>query len=377
MVAGEASGDLLASLMLKGLKSVLPDLHAYGIGGRQMVNAGFEARWPSEKLAVRGYAEVLSHFPEIYMIRRALAKSLLDTPPDAFVGIDAPDFNLDLECRLKRAGIPVLHFIGPSIWAWRRERIDKIRRAVDHMLVLFPFEAAIYHKAGIAATYVGHPLADVIPMVPDQGAARAALGVGPGPVIALMPGSRLAEIHYNGPVFIAAAELVAKEVPDARFLVPMASEATHLRFQALLDREPHRKGLISVTSGASHQVLAACDAALVASGTATLEAALYKRPMVIAYRMAALSAALMRNKGYQPWVGLPNILAGEFLVPEFLQERATPKALATALLFQLRDDANRTRLVGRFGDIHEVLRCDTASRSAAVIAEFLKARKHP
>jgi len=375
MVAGEASGDLLASLMLKGLNSAIPNLAAYGIGGKRMVDAGFDARWSSEKLAVRGYAEVLSHYPEIFMIRRSLAKMLLAAPPDAFVGIDAPDFNLDLECRLKKAGIPVLHYIGPSIWAWRRERMEKIRRAVDHMLVLFPFEEAIYHEAGIAATYVGHPLADIIPLTPNQAAARRTLSIGSGPLVALMPGSRLAEIHYNGPAFIAAAELLASTVKDVHFIVPMASPDTRERFSALLARKAHADGLFTVIDGDSHHALEACDAALIASGTATLEAALYKRPMVIAYKMASLSAALMRNKGYQPWVGLPNILAGEFLVPEFLQERATPAALAAALLFQLQDDANRSRLVTRFEEIHLTLRRDTASRCAAVIAEFLNDRK--
>jgi lipid-A-disaccharide synthase len=318
---------------------------------------------------------VLSRFPEIYMIRRSLIKMLLAAPPDAFVGIDAPDFNLDLECRLKKAGIPVLHYIGPSIWAWRRERLEKIRRAVDHMLVLFPFEEAIYHEAGIAATYVGHPLADVIPLVPDQASARRALGLGSSPLIALMPGSRLAEIHYNGPVFIAAAEHLAKKVTDVHFIVPMASSASRERFATLLARSPDVEDLFTIIDGDSHQALEACDAALVASGTATLEAALYKRPMVIAYKMASLSAALMRNKGYQPWVGLPNILSGEFVVPEFLQERATPEALAAALLFQLQDDANRAGLIARFEEIHLTLRRDTATRCAAVIAEFLDARK--
>jgi len=375
MVAGEASGDLLASLMLSGVHRAVADLYAFGIGGAHMAAAGFDALWPSEKLAVRGYLEVAAHFPEIFMIRRRLAQRLLAAPPDAFVGIDAPDFNLDLEVRLRKAGIPVVHFIGPSIWAWRRERIDKIRRAVDHMLVLFPFEPALYHAAGIAATYVGHPLADVIPMVPGQGAARAALGIGKEPLIALMPGSRLAEIHYNGPTFIDAALLLAKDVPGVRFVIPTAGAEAQRRVNALLLRPGARRAPMLVIEGGSHRALAACDAALVASGTATLEAALYKRPMVIAYRMAALSAAIMRNKGYQPWVGLPNILAREFLVPEFLQEKATPRALADALLFQLTNDTNRQRLNERFALLHDELRCDTAAKSAHVIAEFLQDRK--
>ena len=328
MVAGEASGDLLASLLLGALKQKVPGLAAFGIGGPRMIAEGFRADWPIDKLAVRGYVEVLRHYLEIAGIRRQLKRRLLDHPPAAFVGIDAPDFNLDLEVRLREAwrgqGRPVIHFIGPSIWAWRGKRIAKIARAVDHILVVFPFEEDIYRKAGIAATYVGHPLADVIPMDPDRTAARRALGVPDGErVVALLPGSRLSEIAYLAETFVDAAALLHRRDRGLCFLVPMASSAARAAFEKIRAAR-HPDLPLRIVDGRSHAVLAASDAVLVASGTATLETALFKRPMVIAYKVNALTAAMMRRMGYIPWVGLPNILAREFLVPEFLQEAATP-----------------------------------------------------
>ena len=375
MVAGETSGDLLAAQLLAPLRRRLPDLAAWGIGGPRMVAEGFDAEWPSERLAVRGYVEVLRHYRGIAAIRRALERRLLEQPPSAFVGVDAPDFNLDLEVRLRAAwrgqGRPVLHFIGPSIWAWRGKRIEKIARAVDHLLVIFPFEEALYRDAGIAATYVGHPLADVIPVAPDRAAARHALALpADGRMVALMPGSRLSEVRYMAAPFIDAAALLAATHRDVRFVVPMASPAARSAFDAIhADRHPELP--LDVVDGRSHTVLAAADAVLVASGTATLEAALFGRPMVIAYRMAALSALLMRRMGYLPWVGLPNILAREFVVPELIQEAATPRALADALAFQLDDDDNRSRLAERFAALHETLRRGTGERAAAVIADLI------
>ena len=376
MVAGEASGDLLAGLLLSALKERVPQLAAWGIGGPRMAEQGFRIDWPIDKLAVRGYVEVLRHYAEIASIRRTLKRRLLGEPPAAFIGIDAPDFNLDLELALREAWRgqqrPVVHFIGPSIWAWRGKRIEKIRRAVDHILVLFPFEEAIYREAGIAATYVGHPLADVIPLEPDRDGARRALGLPlHARIVALLPGSRLSEVHYMARTFIDAAALLAQRHPDVRFIVPMASEAARRAFEAI--RAAHRDELpLQIFDGHSHDALAAADAVLVASGTATLETALFKRPMVIAYKMAGLSAMLMRRMGYLPWVGLPNILAREMLVPEFLQEAATPEALAQALAHQLSDDHNRNRLEQRFSEMHESLRCNTGERAAAVIAELLE-----
>ncbi len=377
MVAGEASGDLLAGLLLRPLHRKIPGLAPYGIGGPRMVAEGFRADWSIDKLAVRGYVEVLRHFVEIAGIRRRLRARLLADPPAAFIGIDAPDFNFGLERQLRDAWRgrgrerkrPIVHFIGPSIWAWRGSRITKIARAVDHMLVLLPFEAKIYHDAGIPATYVGHPLADVIPLAPDRAAARAALGLpAAAPIIALLPGSRLSEIDYNAPTFLDAASILAGRHPEARFVVPMAGDAARARFDAVAAT---RTLPLTVVDGRSHEVLAACDAVLVASGTATLEAALFKRPMVVAYKVATLTAMMMRRMGYIPYVSLPNILAGEFVVPEFLQEDATPQAIATALDHQLVDPHNRRALEERFTALHESLRCDTGERAADVIAGLI------
>ena len=376
MVAGEASGDLLAALLLSGLKRHVAGLAAYGIGGPRMRDEGFSADWPIDKLAVRGYVEVLRHYREIASIRKTLKTRLLADPPRAFIGIDAPDFNLDLEIALREAWrerkIPVIQFVGPSIWAWRANRIAKIARAVDHMLVLFPFEEALYREAGIAATYVGHPLADMIPMQPDRGAARDALGLRRDVrVVALLPGSRLSEIHYIASAFIAAARLLHAEEPDVYFIAPMAGAAARAAFEAIVAGRGDLP--LAVLDGQSHAALAAADAVLVASGTATLETALFKRPMVIAYKMAMLSALMMRRMAYLPWVGLPNVLAREFLVPELIQEAATPAALAAALRIQLHDDANRARLEARFSAMHESLRCDTAERAATVVAALIAA----
>lgn len=377
MVAGEASGDLLASLLLKPLGQQVSGLDAYGIGGPRMIAEGFRADWPIDKLAVRGYVEVLRHYFEIAGIRRQLRRDLLGHPPAVFVGIDAPDFNLDLEVQLREAWRgqkrPVVHFIGPSIWAWRGKRIEKIARAVDHILVVFPFEEEIYRKAGIAATYVGHPLADVIPMKPDRAAARRTLGLPDhARVVALMPGSRLSEIGYMAESFIDAAALLHRRDPHIRFVVPMSSAPARAAFEAI--RSSRQTELpLQIVDGQSHAVLAAADAVLVASGTATLETALFKRPMVIAYQVNALTAVLMRRMGYIPWVGLPNILAREFVVPEFLQEAATPQALADAITFQLDDEPNRRRLEDRFGAMHETLRRNTGERAATVIAGLLDA----
>ncbi len=376
MVAGEASGDLLAGLLLSALKERVPQLAPYGIGGPRMAEQGFRNDWTIDKLAVRGYVEVLRHYFEIAGIRKTLKRRLLDQPPAAFIGIDAPDFNLDLELALREAwrgqGRPVVHFIGPSIWAWRGKRIEKIRCAVDHILVLFPFEEAIYRDAGIAATYVGHPLADVIPLAPDRAAARIGLGLSPDArIVALLPGSRLSEVHYMARTFVDAAVLLHQRHPDVQFIVPMASAEARRSFEAIRAGDPEALPL-RIFDGHSHEALTAADAVLVASGTATLETALFKRPMVIAYQMAGASAMIMRRMGYLPWVGLPNILAREMLVPEFLQEAATPEALAHALDHQLSDDHNRTRLEQRFTEMHENLRCNTGERAAAVIVKLLE-----
>ena len=370
MVAGEASGDLLAGLLLGGLKARWPTLSAAGIGGPKMVAQGFEAWWPHDKLAVRGYVEVLAHYREIAAIRNQLAERVLQAKPDLFIGVDAPDFNLDLETRLKAAGLKTAHFVSPSIWAWRGKRIQKIRDAVDLMLCLFPFEPEIYAKQGIAAAYVGHPLADVIPLEVPHAAARLALGIDAHTrVVALLPGSRGSEIQYVAPRLLAAARLMHLARPALRFVLPVVPGLRHTIEP--LRRQHASEVPIEMLDGRSHEALAACDVALVASGTATLEAALFKRPMVIAYAMHALSWQMMKRMKYQPWVGLPNILLRDFAVPELIQGDATPQALCDAALHWLDDPAACAALAGRFAALHLELRRDTAKAATDAIETLL------
>lgn len=368
MVAGEASGDLLGSHLITALRRRLPDASFYGIGGPKMIAAGFETRFPQEKLAVHGYAEALRHYREITAIRRKLLAALRQDPPDAFVGIDAPDFNLHLEQRLRRAGIPAIHYVSPSIWAWRGGRIHTIARAVSHMLVLFPFEAEIYRRRGIPVTYVGHPLADVIPPEAGQPAARERLGLPPDrPVFALLPGSRRAELHHLAATFIETARLLHGRFPDARFLVPLATRETRDLFETVLYRLGAEGLPITRLFGHAQDAMAAADAVLVASGTATLEAALLKKPMVIAYRMSPWSWRIMRHMNYLPWVGLPNILSGRFVSPEFIQDDATPENLAQALGNLADDRESCRRLAAHFGELHAQLRRGSAERAAEAV----------
>ena len=372
MVAGEASGDLLAGLLLDGMQQRWPDLRAEGIGGPQMVRRGFNALWPSDKLSVRGYVEVLRHYREIVGIRRQLKARLLGANrPALFIGVDAPDFNLDLEAGLKAAGIKTVHFICPSIWAWRAERVEKIRRSADHVLCIFPFEPALLRQHGIAATYVGHPLANMIPEVADKAAARVALGLRlQDEVVAILPGSRASEVQYLARRFFDAAVLMLKQKPALKFVVPAMPA-----LQGAIEEAARVAGLgdaLSVVTGQSHTVLAACDATLIASGTATLEAALFKRPMVIAYNMNWLSWQIMRRKQLQPWVGLPNILCGEFVVPELLQDAATPEALAEAMLAWLREPERIHALQLKFTALHQELRRDTSRLATDAIQQVLE-----
>lgn len=372
MVAGETSGDLLASRLLSGLRPHLPDASIHGIGGPKMAEYGFRSDWAMEKLSVRGLFEVLAHYREITGIRNALREALLRDRPAAFIGVDAPDFNFGLEAQLKQAGIPTMHFISPSIWAWRGGRIKKIARAVSHMLVVFPFEEKIYRKAGIPVTYVGYPLAEVIPMEPDVASARNALDLpADGPVVAILPGSRMSELKYNSVAFIEAAKLLLLREPSIRFVVPMAGEKQRSYFIELLSRAGLADVPVQLISGRSHEAIAAADTVLVASGTATLEVALFKKPMVIAYKMMRASWEILRHMGYQPWIGLPNILAQEFIVPELLQDAATPQALADRLWSQLNDDVLRVRLHRRFAEIHHSLLRDTAKESAQAVLQLI------
>jgi len=371
LVAGEASGDLLAGLLLDGLLARWPDLQTAGIGGPRMLAHGFQSWWPQEKLAVRGYIEVLRHYAEIAGIRRQLKARLLQERPQLFIGVDAPDFNLDLEAGLRSQGLRTVHFVCPSIWAWRPERIEKIRAAADHVLCIFPFEPELLVEQGVAASYVGHPVANVIPMTPDQAGARAKLGLSPdAPVVALLPGSRRSEIRYLAARFLAAAALMQKARPELQFVAPVIP-GLRVEVEALLQASG-MAGRVKLLDGQSHAVLAACDVTLIASGTATLEAALFKRPMVIAYNMNALSWRLMRRKQLQPWVGLPNILCREFVVPELLQEAATPEALAEATLAWLGAPEKTRALQQRFSELHVQLQRDTPTLCADAIQKVLE-----
>ena len=370
MVAGETSGDLLAGLLLDGLKARWPQLQTQGIGGPAMLAHGFQSWWPQEKLAVRGYIEVLRHYPEIAGIRRQLKKRLIADPPALFVGIDAPDFNLGLETDLREKGIKTVHFICPSIWAWRANRIEKIRAAADHVLCIFPFEPELLAQHGISASYVGHPIANVIPMEPDRAAARVRLGLSDDDtVVALLPGSRASEITYLAQRFLDAAALLLRAQPAMRFVLP-AVPAQRERLMAMAQASGLGSA-IQVLAGQSHAAMAACDVTLIASGTATLEAALFKRPMVIAYNMHPLSWRMMKRKQLQPWVGLPNILSGEFVVPELLQDAATPQALAQSVLEWLESPERIDALTQRFEALHHSLKRDTAQLATDAIEKVL------
>jgi len=375
MVAGEPSGDLLAASLLGGLNERLPAGTQFnGIGGPRMTAAGFDAHWPMDKLTVRGYVEALKHIPEILGIRNELKRQLLAAPPSVFIGVDAPDFNFGLEHALRDAGIPTVHFVCPSIWAWRGGRIKKIVKAVDHMLCVFPFEPALMEKAGIASTYVGHPLADEIPLVPDVEGARRALGLPEGgPIIAVLPGSRRSEIALIGPTFFDAMELMQRREPGVRFVMPAATAALRELLQPLVAAHPNLA--LTITEGNAQVAMTAADAILVKSGTVTLEAALLKKPMVISYKVPWLTGQIMQRQGYLPYVGLPNILAGRFVVPEILQHFATPQALADATLKQLNDDANRATLTEIFTEMHHALRQNTAQRAAEAVAQVLETRR--
>ncbi len=366
-VAGEASGDLLAAPVVGALRARVAHARCAGIAGERMIERGCEAWWHIRELSVRGYAEVIGELPRLLRLRARLRERVLSERPRVFVGVDAPDFNLRLEAQLRAAGVPTVHYVSPSIWAWRRGRIEKVRRSADRVLLIFPFEQAIYDRAGIAASYVGHPLASEIPLAPDLRAARARLGIDGDPLIAALPGSRRAEVEYIAPAFFGALDRIARRHGRARFVVPAANADLRERLAALLASAPHAASRTTLIDGRSHDCLEAADGVLVASGTATLEAALYKKPMVIAYRMPRLSWWIMRRMGYLPWVGLPNILANESLVPELLQDEANPPALADALLRELDDAARCAQLRERFAAMHELLRRDTPVLAAEAI----------
>ena len=373
MVAGEASGDLLAAHLIGALKARAPAAAFAGIGGPRMAAQGFQTQFPMDKLSVRGYAEVLRSYTEIMGIRRRLARDMLRERPDLFIGVDSSEFNLGLEQRLKNAGIPTIHYVSPSVWAWRRGRIKRVARAVSRILVMFPFEKPIYEQAGIPVSYVGHPLADVIPMDPKKDEARAQLRLPGGKlIVALLPGSRRSEVHYMASAFILAAHRLRQEIRDVHFVCPTVTRATRDLVERALHEHQRTDLPLTLLFGHSHEALAAADLALVASGTATLETALFKTPMVIAYRQSPISWRLMRRMLYLPYVGMPNILAGERLVPELLQDEATPAALSAALLALWRDKPARERQLARFREFHELLRQNTAEKAAEAVLGVLQ-----
>jgi lipid-A-disaccharide synthase len=372
VVAGEPSGDVLAARLLSGLRPHLPDARFHGIGGEHMIAQGFESHYPMDKLTVRGLLAVIPRYPEIKRIQNELRDRLLAERPAAFIGADYPGFNLGLEMQLKDAGIPTIHYIGPQIWAWRGGRIKKIIKAVSHMLVVFPFEEEIYRKAGVPVSYVGHPLAELIPMAPDEAAARRALGLpGDANVVTIMPGSRMSELKYNTAAFIGAAKLLKERDRSLRFVAPMAGERQRQYFLELVAQAGLQDVEVQLLDGQSHTAIAAADAVLVASGTASLEVALFKKPMVIAYKMMAAEYQILRHFGYQPWIGLPNILAREFLVPEMVQHEASPQGLADAMWKQLSDVPHRLKLVQRFSDMHHSLLRNSAVESAAAVLKVI------
>ena len=374
IVAGEASGDVLGAHLIRAVSERLPQARFEGIGGPRMQAAGLEVLWPMEALAVMGYGEVLRRYPELAGIRRGLARRFLARPPALFVGVDAPDFNLGLEEKLKSAGISTAHFVSPSIWAWRGGRIHKIKRAVSRMLALFPFEQAIYEQAGIPVTYVGHPLAEMLSPAPSRAAMREQLRVpAAAKIVALLPGSRVSELDHMADLFIDTAAQIAAAIPDVQFLVPLINRPTRDRFEIARYRYQGPELNLTVLFGHAHEAMVAADVVLAASGTATLEAALLGRPVIITYRVSKLSAWIKRRiGGYLPYVGLPNVLAGEFIVPEFLQDEATPENLAQAVLNILFDTGVRARLEERFARIAGELRQDSAERIAGALLPMIR-----
>jgi lipid-A-disaccharide synthase len=376
MVAGEASGDQLGAHLIAALKARGRPLQFAGIGGPRMMNQGLVSHYPMEKLSVRGYSEALLNIREIWSIRSRLADNMLASRPDLFIGVDASEFNLGLERKLKDAGVPTMHYVSPSVWAWKGWRVRRVARAVNHILVMFPFEAPLYEKIGVPVTYVGHPLADIIPEVPPRDEARAQLRLPAGKlIVAMLPGSRRSELKYMANTFVLAAHRFRQEVHDVHFVVPTVTRETRDLFERALYVNQRTDLPLTLLFGHSHEALAAADLALVASGTATLETALFKTPMVITYRQSPLSWNIMRSMAYLPYVGMPNVLAGERLVPELLQDQATPEGLCTALINLLRDGDAQRRQRERFAEFHHLLKRNTAERAADAVFQVLDGRR--
>ena len=373
MVAGEASGDLLGAHLMDALKAAHPDVEFAGIGGPRMLARGFTSQVPQERLAVRGYVEVLSRLPELLRIRRTLRDTLLAEKPDVFIGIDAPDFNLALEKWLKQAGLRTVHYVSPSVWAWRPERVVKIGDSADQVLCLFPMEKPLYDAAGVPATFVGHPLASEIPLQPDRAAMREQLGLPrQAPVFALMPGSRKSELEFMGGLYIEVARQLLARYPDAQFLVPLATRPTLDQFDQLLTRHKAWDLPIRKLFGHAQMAMIAADVVLVTSGTATLEVALTKRPMVISYKLSWLTYQLVKRKLKLPYVGLPNILAKRFVVPELLQKDATVEKLTAAVAELYDNQASRQDIIDTFTELHLSLKADSARLAAEAILKVAR-----
>lgn len=366
LVAGESSGDILGAGLMQALKAQHPDIRFIGVGGARMEAEGLRSYFPLERLAVMGLVEVLGRLPELLSRRKRLLRTLLDVRPDVFIGIDAPDFNLDLELKLRRAGIRTVHYVSPSVWAWRQKRVLKIRDGCDLMLTLFPFEASFYDAHQVAVRFVGHPLADAIPLCADRDAARELLNLPTDKhIVALMPGSRGGEVARLGSLFLDAAERLRALRPGIRFVMPCASPERRVQLEQML---AGRDLPLTLIDGRSHEALAACDAVLIASGTATLEALLYKRPMVVAYRVAPLTFSILKRMVKSAYVSLPNLLAQRLLVPELLQEAATPEAMAQLVSPLLDDGEVQTE---GFDEIHRTLRRDASSQAAQAVLELI------
>ncbi|KRA08477.1 lipid-A-disaccharide synthase [Pseudomonas sp. Root569] len=365
LVAGEASGDILGAGLMRALKAQHPAVEFIGVGGPLMQAEGLASYFPMERLSVMGLVEVLGRLRELLARRKLLVKTLIEEKPDVFIGIDAPDFTLNIELKLRQAGIKTVHYVSPSVWAWRQKRVLRIREGCDLMLTLLPFEARFYEEQGVPVRFVGHTLADAIPLHADRAAARAALGLPDGPLVALMPGSRGGEVGRLGALFFDAAERLQAQKPGVRFVLPCASPQRRAQIETLLEG---RDLPLTLLDGQSHLALAACDAVLIASGTATLEALLYKRPMVVAYRLAPLTFWILKRMVKSPYISLPNLLAQRLLVPELLQDDATPEALAQTLLPLIDGGEEQTR---GFDDIHRTLRRDASNQAADAVLTLI------
>lgn len=365
LVAGEASGDILGAGLMRALKAQHPAVEFIGVGGPLMQAEGLVSYFPMERLSVMGLVEVLGRLRELLARRKLLIQTLIEEKPDVFIGIDAPDFTLTIELKLRQAGIKTVHYVSPSVWAWRQKRVLKIREGCDLMLTLLPFEARFYEEKGVPVRFVGHTLADTIPLEADRTAARAELGLAAGPLVALMPGSRGGEVGRLASVFFDAAERLQALKPGVRFVLPCASPQRRAQIETLLEG---RNLPLTLLDGQSHLALAACDAVLIASGTATLEALLYKRPMVVAYRLAPLTFWILKRMVKSPYISLPNLLAQRLLVPELLQDDATPEALAKTLLPLIDGGEEQTR---GFDDIHRTLRRDASNQAADAVLTLI------